>query len=191
MDLEGHLWEGVRAALSGIERGVGRDVYVVSFLVYDEEDDPRLPTIMVGYNDEARVRETTAEAYDEHEARWNYAFWNQNQLALLADSEQDPTGAALRAAWIERLGLAYTDADEAAQPRRADACAGSITEAFVGLAIDTVKRAHSSGLIEQTFGRPIPVLIHELEYYDEIAEQNRKANPPGLTAAFTRWIESF
>jgi hypothetical protein len=30
------------------------------------------------------------------------------------------------------------------------------------------------------FGNPLPVLIHELEYDDEIAAQNVRANPPGV-----------
>jgi hypothetical protein len=38
------------------------------------------------------------------------------------------------------------------------------------------------------FGRAIPVLIHELEYCDEIAEQNVRANPDGLADDFARWI---
>jgi len=35
------------------------------------------------------------------------------------------------------------------------------------------------------------VLVHELEYYDEIVEQNRSANPPVLVDEFARWVESF
>jgi hypothetical protein len=38
------------------------------------------------------------------------------------------------------------------------------------------------------FGRPIPVLIHELEYYPQIARQTERANPPGLAADFARWV---
>jgi hypothetical protein len=37
------------------------------------------------------------------------------------------------------------------------------------------------------FGRPIPVLVHELEYYDAIAMQNLAANPPGVADDFIRW----
>ena len=37
------------------------------------------------------------------------------------------------------------------------------------------------------FKRPVPLLIHELEYYEEIAEQNEAANPPELVASFARW----
>jgi hypothetical protein len=49
---------------------------------------------------------------------------------------------------------------------------------------------HYDGVIATTFGRPIPLLIHELEYYEEIAEQNRRANPDGIADAFADWILS-
>jgi len=38
------------------------------------------------------------------------------------------------------------------------------------------------------FGQSVPIIVHELEYYDQIAEQTRKANPPGLTLEFEAWV---
>jgi hypothetical protein len=43
-------------------------------------------------------------------------------------------------------------------------------------------------MITQILDRPVPILVHELEYYDQIAELTRNANPPGLADAFTTWI---
>lgn len=43
-----------------------------------------------------------------------------------------------------------------------------ITDAFVELLIDIVRDKHKSGLLTDKFGEEIPVLIHELEYYDKI-----------------------
>src|SRR3954469_8576263 len=100
-------------ALEQTPPDVAPDVYVVSLLVYDEEDDPRLPTVTVGFNTEARVAATMADASDADEARWNFAFWLQNELGVLGDSDRDPNGAAQREAWIRRQGLWYDDeADE-------------------------------------------------------------------------------
>src|SRR4051812_36222919 len=87
-------------ALEQTPADVAPDVYVVSLLVYDEEDDPRLPTATVGFNTEAQVAKTTGDASGGDEARWNFAFWLQNELAVLADTERDPEGAALREEWI-------------------------------------------------------------------------------------------
>ena len=41
---------------------------------------------------------------------------------------------------------------------------------------NAVKQLHSFGIITEIFGRELPVIIHELEYYPEIAEYNIKAN---------------
>ena len=44
------------------------------------------------------------------------------------------------------------------------------------------------GDIERLFARSIPVLIHELECYDEIASQNLAANPAGVVPEdFVDW----
>jgi hypothetical protein len=59
---------------------------------------------------------------------------------------------------------------------------------FVAMLERVVRDLHADGVIERTFGRRVPVLIHELEYYDEIAEQNQRANPDGLADAFAAWI---
>ena len=56
-----------------------------------------------------------------------------------------------------------------------------ITQAFVNVLIEIVQELHKSGFIKEQFGKEIPILIHELEYYDEIAEQNLKANPLELS----------
>jgi hypothetical protein len=176
-DLADHLYAGARDALAGIPAGERSDIYVVSFFVYDEEDDSRRPTVTIGFNIEADV----ASASGDEEARWNYAFWRQNRLAVQLDADRDPEGARLREEWIRGEGLWYDDAelfDERGEP---------LTAAFVSLLEGVVQRLHE-GDIERIFSRTIPVLIHELEYYDEIAEQNLRANPPGVVPeGFVRW----
>lgn len=44
------------------------------------------------------------------------------------------------------------------------------------LAASAVKLLHKSGVIARKFGKELPVIIHELEYYPEIAEHNIAAN---------------
>jgi len=51
-----------------------------------------------------------------------------------------------------------------------------VTKKFVEELICIVKEVHQTGLLTQKFGKEIPIIIHELEYYDEIAEQNIEAN---------------
>ena len=57
-------------------------------------------------------------------------------------------------------------------------------------AVVAARRLHEEGDISRIFGKTIPVLIHELEYYDTIAKQNLAANAPGVADDFVRWCRS-
>jgi hypothetical protein len=184
------------AALDRTPREVAPDVYVVSLYV-EEGDDSRTPTVWIGFNTQARVADTAPAAAgpgggvasDADEARWNYAFWLQNALGVLGDPDKDPEGAALSERWLRDLGLWYSDEDEDADFEAAMEQAERIDERFVDLLISITTQLHDDGTVTRIFGRPIPVLIHELEYYDAIAERNRRANPNGLAEDFARWID--
>ena len=45
-------------------------------------------------------------------------------------------------------------------------------------------------MIQETFARSLPIVIHELDYYDEIAQRTAEANPPGVADGFVAWINS-
>ncbi|MFJ4960698.1 hypothetical protein ACIQCR_34880 [Streptomyces sp. NPDC093249] len=53
-----------------------------------------------------------------------------------------------------------------------------------------VLRAHTTGIIARSIGRTVPVIVHELEYYEAIARQTEAANPPGLAGEFTSWVRN-
>jgi hypothetical protein len=192
MDLTSYLDERVTAALAAVPSAERPDVYAVSLYVYDEDDEPEQPTLTVGTNTERQVQLALAgesggwgSPTDEAEARWNYAFWQQNQLAVLCNSLDDPDGDELRNEWIAANGWAVdwdaADADDKAE---------KITRGFVEVCVQLAQRLHETGELERLFGRPIPVIVHELEYYDEIAEQNLRANPPGVADGLVDWIRS-
>jgi hypothetical protein len=61
----------------------------------------------------------------------------------------------------------------------------------VDVAVGVSRALHARGLVKRVFGRPVPILVHELEYYDEIVQQTRAANPPGLVKGFARWVHGF
>jgi hypothetical protein len=187
--LADYIYASVRDALACIPPDELSDIYVVSLLVYDEDDDPRRPTITVGFNTEsdvARCADPASAFYtDEQEGRWNYAFWRQNELSLICDTASDAEGARLREEWARSEGLWYDLADDES-PIFNDR-GEPLTKAFISLLERVVQRLHAAD-ITRIFGRPLPVLIHELEYYDEIASQNLRANPPGVVPdAFVRW----
>ena len=177
--LERHARQFIERALTAIDSHPAADAYVVSLWVNDEADDPARPTVLVGYNTEARVSTTTARASSEREARWNFAFWLQNDLGMLCDPESDPEGTQLRDRWVED-GHVELDDDTAPQ---------FVTRQFIAMLERIVLALHQEDVVRRVFGRPIPVLIHELEYYDEIARQNLRSNPDGLARSFADWVQ--
>jgi len=193
--LSGHFYQSAVRALTAIPDTVIPGVYAISFFCWYQEEDPDKPILTIGYNTEAQVQRTLTERSDDgyfslpagaDEARWNYAFWLQNELAVLGDDTRDPIGTELTQTWIRASGLWYPDQDRSPE---ADAAADQIEDYFTGLYLRTARQLHTGGLIAQIFGRPIPILVHELEYYDHIANLTRQANPPGLADAFISWID--
>jgi hypothetical protein len=206
MTFQAHLRQAATEAVTSIPARKAHDAYVVSFLVYDEEDDPRRPTLTIGYNTQTRVHQVLAAqpgselllgggAVDPAEARWNYAFWLQNELAVIGDSIRDPVGAQLRGQWVYNSGLWYEE-PEAAPVDAPDAwdavepMADQITQRFVQACVQLANQLHADGLIGKVFGRSVPVLVHEVEYYDAIADQAEAANPPGVAAEFVAWVRN-
>ena len=63
-----------------------------------------------------------------------------------------------------------------------------IIDEFIKVLICVVKHLHESEFIFKKFGRKIPIIIHEFEYYDEIAIQNIKANGSQLVQGLIDFI---
>ncbi|MFE0654156.1 hypothetical protein ACFVZH_36990 [Streptomyces sp. NPDC059534] len=95
MTFNDHLQHLVERALASIPAADASDIYAVSFLIGNEDDDPRQPTLTIGYNTETQAQRSIQDTSDQAEARWNYAFWIQNELTVVGDL-----------AWCRRTALA-------------------------------------------------------------------------------------
>lgn len=157
------------------------DIYAVSLFVYDDEDNPCKPTVILGYNTESEYKSSISLADSEQEARWNYIFWLQNNELSFGT---DDTARIVRQ-WIISTGHRYDEnADSTDSEKYAD-----VTKAFTELLADIVQNLHSSGFIEKTFGRDIPVLIHGLDYNSHTAEINLLANCSDSVRDFVRFCK--
>jgi hypothetical protein len=197
--LRKHLRAAIVHALESLTREDRDDVYAISLFIQDRDDDPRRPTVTVGHNTERRAAECTPSlgqkakwpiASDAGEARWNYAFWLQNALAVICDRDADPQGTKLVEQWARDSGHWYTD--EHAK-RDFDATLekhAQLTHEFLELLVAVVADLQRAGEAARYLGRPVPLLIHELEYYEAIADQNARANPPELVRDFVSWVHS-
>jgi hypothetical protein len=181
MTFDDHLLRTFRDVLAAIPAADAPDVYAISFLIGHEANDPRKPVITIGYNTESQVKRVLEHAAECHagpaEARWNYAWWLQNDLAAIGDSTRDPEGAAHITQWIN------STPEFRENPER-------ITSRLVR---NFVRFAHSLqevGLIERAIGHQAPVLIHELDYSEQTARQTEAANPPGLADDFAAWVRN-
>ena len=168
-------------SFNSIDKKVLNEIYAFSFWVYDDEDDLRCPVLTIGYNTDSNFQKEIDNASSKEEAKWNFAFWLQNEIAIIGDKD-DREGKLIIDNWISSLGMNYSDKEE---EEDFDACAqkgGGIRENFVKILIEIVKKSHNDEMTTK------PIIIHELEYYDQIRDQNIEANGRERVKELTNWI---
>jgi hypothetical protein len=195
---EDYVYERAREGVLSIPPKIAADIYAVSFYFWADEDDPRRAMLTVGYNTNARWQSCTPApgqppkwpiASSSEEAKWNFAFWLQEDgtAAVVGDTDAD---ASAREEWIKSLECWFTDEDEDEDFDHTIDLGNQIMSEFVNLCMRVAARLHNDGVVKSKFGRDVPVIIHELEYHDQIAQATEEANPPGLTREFSNWIAS-
>ena len=166
-----NTYNRIRESIINIDVNRFPDIYAISFYKDNLDDDPRCPTLTIGFNTVSQ-QNAAAVASDAAEARWNYAFWLQNEELLIGDGEYDPVSD-----WVKQLPENYTDEQ--------------IQQQFMEIVISHARKLHDEGVIRKKFGVDIPVIIHELEYYDLPLDWTKRGNPKGLVNEFEEWIDSF
>ncbi|MCX4672434.1 hypothetical protein OG453_38265 [Streptomyces sp. NBC_01381] len=110
---------------------------------------------------------------------------------VVGDLTSDPAGATARQEWITELGLWYDEPTDLADwDSVIGPLAAQIEARFNQTCCQLARTLHATGVIERSVGRTVPVIVHELEYYEAIARQTEAANPPGLADAFTSWVRN-
>jgi len=190
--MEETIYQMIQDHMATWEQHLLDDIYALSFYIECEDDDPRQPRLVFGYNTESQVQNSLSDASDPAEARWNYAFWLQNEEIFIGDSYDDEASETLplRDQWVQSLPSYYTDELEEADFNRAMELGDQIVANFYELVKSVIQRLHDQGDVQRVFGRTVPLLIHELEYNDEIAEMNKAINPVGSVREFVAWIDS-
>jgi len=172
-----------------IETWTDTDIYAVSFYVEDYCDNPCEPTVKLGYNTERQYISAVEKASDKEEARWNFAYWLQNSEFVYGENETKGNVAD----WIIGNEMPYFPCVGYSFniPNNVDdASLSKITSEFVKVLVDIVKELRKTRFIKKKFGKHIPIIIHELEYYEQIAEQNIVANSLPVVRDFVKWIRS-
>jgi len=182
----------LKAALSEINKDIKKDIYALSFYFNDKED-LRYPLILVSYNTITNYKEKIPKASDDKEAKWNFAFWPQNFIEQIGGGNDE-----LLKKWFENTVYYYsqkehidafeTDNEEAFEDcleKGNDFCCDFLEEI-----ISMTKQLFDDAVIKAAFGKNIPILIHELEYYDDTLDWSLKSNPQGLVDEFSEWVKS-
>ncbi|AGF57710.1 hypothetical protein B0P06_003986 [Clostridium saccharoperbutylacetonicum] len=187
--LKKYVFESIKSEILSWNSDVIKDIYVISLYISNSEDDPRRPMITLGYNNMEQYESALEDASDNAEAKWNFAFWLQNEELIIGDDWGENLEDGERISqWIKENNLYYSDEEEDEDFDKALKLGDEITSRFVELCVEVVKKLHEEGVIEKKFGKALPLIIHELEYYDLIAEQNKRANPKEIIKEFADWI---
>lgn len=185
-----HLRRRAEEGLDSLAGDGDHEVYALAFLVDNEDDDPRRPVLTLRHNTETRVAQALPGADDPADARWNLAHWLPGALAVIADRARDPTGAAAREAWIRELGLWYQDGlDADGRPVAIGLLALEIQDRFHSACVALARNLHSTGVVENALGRPVPILVPEWKHHPAGAAQTLAANPAGLAEEYIVWAD--
>lgn len=176
-----HIIKNWNASVGSIDTNTLDDIYAFSFYFHNDEDDPRSPTLTIGFNTNSHLKSEINNASNENEAKWNYAFWLQNEIAVIG-TDMDLEGKSIINQWILDLGLNYTDDDKDQDFDSYLEKGERITETFMRVLIKTVRELLAQKPISK------PIIIHGLEYYDQIRDQNIEANGDERVKDFSNWI---
>ena len=59
--------------------------------------------------------------------------------------------------------------------------------AFMDIIISVIQELHKRGVIKEQLGKEVPVIVHELEYYDLPIEWTVRSNPKPLIDEFLKF----
>jgi len=185
----------IKEAILAFNDNVVSDIYALSLYIYKGDDDPRRPMLTLGYNTTERWKSCCPSveqepewpiASDTCEAKWNYAFWLQNEELVIGGYAYDPVSE-----WVKQSSYYYTDKQADTDFDTTYLLGEQLQEKFLGIVISHAQKLHAEGIIKAKFAKSIPIIIHELEYYDKPVQWTKNGNPEGLAQEFENWISSF
>jgi hypothetical protein len=186
-NFEAYVAQAIESVLRAIPEEEREDVYVLALDCEHEDDDPRRPFLIVGWNTGSHLSRARAERGEPARsfAVWERLAFARRDAGVVGESVRDPRGAALRTAWLADQGLMYRDEQER---ELSDELDPRIWEAFVDLVIGVLGGMHGQGPFERVLGHDIAVFLQASDYDDDqLTELNVAANPPQFHAVVTDW----
>ena len=191
MDIENVLYKKVKSEiLKWNEDGI----YAISFFVYSNEAYSYRGFSNVSMWDISYNTESDCEgAGSLDEERWNYAFWRQNTTPIIDVDLPNPYTDLLfdwyAANGIDNIG--YEDENDMYDENMMYIGKGPVgLYELLGVAADIASRLQTEGIIKEHFGKPIPIIVHGLEYAWFDIEATQKANPNDEAETFLKAMKS-
>lgn len=186
--LQDSLYAKAEKAVRRIGKQNVKDIYALSFWKDNLEDDPRCPVITIGYNTLAQVEVAKENAGSVMEAKWNYAFWLQNEVGRLGGNDKN-----LRQ-YFKDAGLFYTQqeyarAEKNGEEHKLDEQDERMQAAFMDMIVSVVRELHRRGVVQEALGAEVPIIVHELEYYDVPVGWTVQGNPRPLIEEFLAYCQ--
>lgn len=164
-------------------------IYAISFLVYTNETyvyngHSNVAEFSISYNTETDCENQSGASSEE---RWNYAFWRQNETYLI-EADADNEGMKVLFDWYEENGIdniGYEDSSTCYDEKMRYIGKGpaGLYELLQEIAA-AARTLQNSGFIQRKFGRPIPIIIHDLEYSWYMIDATKAANANGEATEF-------
>ncbi len=184
--IEDIFYEDIKSIISNWNEN---GIYAISFFVYANMANSyngfnNVTDFSISYNTEEDCE--GAGLYDEE--RWNYAFWRQNETPIV-DNFNDNNGAKILFQWYKENGIENIGFED-------ENCYNSKFE-YIGkgpvgyyellsIASNIGKMLQEEGFILNKFGKPIPIIVHGLEYPWYVFEATKRANPNGEAETFLK-----
>lgn len=185
IDLQTYLEKKLRDIIS---TWTETDIYAISFFVYSNESfiymgHSNVTEFCVSYNTE----NDCAGTGELSEERWNYAFWRQNETPIIEANDENE-GMRMLFEWYKENGIdniGYENYDSCYDNEMRYIGKGPVGYYELLSEVTAVaKKLQDSGFIKNKFGKPIPIIIHDLEYPWYIIEATKKANSNGEANMF-------
>lgn len=163
-------------------------IYAISFFVYANDTYEyngfsNVPEFSISYNTENDCR----GASEFSEERWNYAFWRQDETPIIGTTNENE-GIKILFEWYKENGIdniGYEDYNACYDNEMQYIGKGPVGYYELLSEITVVaKKLQDSGFIKKKFGKPIPIIIHDLEYPWYIIEANKIVNSNGEADSF-------
>lgn len=183
------LYDKITSVISGWDDD---DIYAVSFFVYSNPSYEyngieNVSQFSISYNTEDAC--PGAGKYDEE--RWNYAFWLQDETPVI-DIDNSTGLTEMLFQWYKENGISdigYEDNENDYDENGAYIGKGPAGHyELLGLAAEAGRRIQEEGLLKKKYGKPIPIIVHGLEYVWYDIEATKKANPNNEAKDFLKAI---